>query len=132
MSEGGADLPPTGGYAPIRYKRNLPARGPSGVTLIAGIIGITAFGFYRMGQGQIEKRYGDERRAHNSELARERAWSRIYLTPFLLAEADRDSFRREHAANLREEQVMKGVPGWEADKRVYNTKRYTPSNYVVM
>ncbi|PKI84686.1 hypothetical protein MVES_000943 [Malassezia vespertilionis] len=93
-----------------------------GVTLIAGIIGITAFGFYRMGQGQIEKR----------ELARERAWSRIYLTPFLLAEADRDSFRREHAANLREEQVMKGVPGWEADKRVYNTKRYTPSNYVVM
>lgn len=75
-----------------------------------------------------------------SELARERAWSRIHLTPLLLAESDRDTFRREKATLLREKELMKDVKGWEvrflysqqAGKSVYNTKRYTPNSYVVM
>lgn len=78
------------------------------------------------------------------ELARERAWSRIYLAPLLLAEFDRDTYRRERASTLREELLMKNVPGfevcsWESErltvqpgKSVYNTKRYTPNNFVVM
>lgn len=49
----------------------------------------------------------------DSELARERAWSRIYLAPLLLAEADRDAYRRDRASTLREEKLMKDVPGWE-------------------
>jgi len=51
------DLPPQGGYAPIRYKRNLPARGPSGVMLMLSAVGITAFGFWRLGLGNVERRY---------------------------------------------------------------------------
>ncbi|WFD41170.1 uncharacterized protein MJAP1_004165 [Malassezia japonica] len=124
------DLPPRGGFAPIRYKRNIPTKGPSGVALLSAVAGLTAFGFYRVGQNNIEKR----------ELARERAWSRIHLTPLLLAESDRDTFRREKATLLREKELMKDVKGWEvrflysqqAGKSVYNTKRYTPNSYVVM
>ncbi|WFD30402.1 hypothetical protein MSPP1_001421 [Malassezia sp. CBS 17886] len=116
------DLPPKGGFAPIRYKRNLPARGPSGTVLLAGVLGISIFGFYRVGLANQEKR----------EIARERAWSRIYLTPMILAEGDRDTFRRETAAIAREKELMKDVPGWEVGKSVYHTKRYNPGNFVVM
>lgn len=67
-------------------------------------------------------------------------WSRIHLTPLLLAESDRDTFRREKATLLREKELMKDVKDWEVrfldsqqtGKSVYNTKRYTPNNYVVM
>ncbi|WFD00611.1 hypothetical protein MYAM1_003362 [Malassezia yamatoensis] len=111
-----------GGFAPIRYKRNLPNKGPSGVMLIASVVGLTTYGFYRVGRNNLEKR----------ELAREKAWSRIYLTPLLLAEADRDTFRREKATLAREKEIMKNVPGWVPGESVYNTKRYTPNNYVVM
>ena len=71
--------------------------------LIFATIGISAFGFWRLGLGNAERR----------ELARERAWSRIYLAPLLLAEADRDAFRRDRAALLREKLLMKDVPDWE-------------------
>lgn len=110
------DLPPRGGYAPIRYKRNLPAKGPSGVMLIFMTVGITAFGFWRLGLGNIERRYVHGFIAESlmsRELARERAWSRIYLAPLLLAEFDRDTYRRERASTLREELLMKNVPGFE-------------------
>lgn len=50
------DLPPKGGYAPIRYKRNLPARGPNAVFALFTMLGISAYGFYRIGQGNIERR----------------------------------------------------------------------------
>lgn len=33
--------------------------------------------------------------------------------PLLMAEADRDVFRRESAALEREKEIMKDVPGWE-------------------
>ena len=49
-------MPPPGGYETIRYKRNLPLRGPSGAVLLAGITAICAYGFYRVGQGNLEKR----------------------------------------------------------------------------
>lgn len=163
----GRDLPPQGGYAPIRYKRNLPVRGPSGVFLIFATVGVSIFGFWRLGQGNVERRYV-LCTLMNSELARERAWSRIYLTPLLLAETDRDMFRRDRASALRENLLMKDVPNWEVcivvslvavltrclvprhgthflvgllavwmcaiqvGKSVYNSKRYTPNNYVVM
>lgn len=67
-----------------------------------------------------------------SELKRERAWSRIHLIPLLMAESDRDAYRRNEAQIAREKEIMKDVPGWEAGKSVYNTKRYTPPNFVVL
>lgn len=48
-----------------------------------------------------------------SELKRENAWSRIHLVPAMLAEQDRDIYRRNVAALEREKQIMKDVPGWE-------------------
>lgn len=47
------------------------------------------------------------------ELQREKTWSRIHLVPLLLAEGDRDAYRRQHAALEREKEIMKDVPGWE-------------------
>lgn len=47
------------------------------------------------------------------ELNREKAWSRIHLVPLLLAEQDRDAYRRQQAAVARETEIMKDVPGWE-------------------
>lgn len=47
------------------------------------------------------------------ELQREKVWSRIHLVPLLLAEGDRDAYRREQAALQREREIMKDVKGWE-------------------
>ena len=49
----------------------------------------------------------------NRELAREKVWSRIHLVPLLMAEGDRDLYRREQAALGREREIMKDVHGWE-------------------
>lgn len=40
-------------------------------------------------------------------------WSRIHLVPLLLAEGDRDAYRRQEAAKAREAEIMKDVKGWE-------------------
>ena len=61
------------------------------------------------------------------ELARERAWSRIYLAPLLLAEADRDAYRRDRASELREKKLMKDVPGWEVCIQMRCMERGTDS-----
>ena len=49
-----------------------------------------------------------------------------------MAEADRDTFRREQAQLAREKEIMKDVKGWEAGKSVYNTKRYTPASFAII
>lgn len=56
------------------------------------------------------------------ELQREKIWSRIHLVPLLLAEGDRDAYRRERAALAREQEIMKGVKDWEV--RGYLTLTY--------
>lgn len=33
--------------------------------------------------------------------------------PLLMAESDRDAYRRSQAALAREKEIMKDVPGWE-------------------
>lgn len=50
------DLPPEGGFEALKYKRSLPFRGPSGLVLLLGTLGICTFGFYRFGLGAMEKR----------------------------------------------------------------------------
>jgi hypothetical protein len=93
----------------------------------------------------------------NRELKREAAWSRIHLVPLILAEQDRDAYRRNEAALAREKEIMKDVPDWEVSrteglnrliwlgnwmyifigalqvgKKVYNTARYTAPNIYVL
>ncbi|EPS96002.1 hypothetical protein FOMPIDRAFT_1025563 [Fomitopsis schrenkii] len=115
-------MPPSGGFDAIKYKRNLPLRGPSGIVILGGVTALCAYGFYRVGKGNLEKR----------ELQRERVWSRIHLVPLLLAEGDRDAYRRQAAALGREKEIMKDVPGWEAGKSVYNNPKYRPGEWVVV
>ena len=42
----------------------------------------------------------------NSELGREKVWSRIHLTPLLQAEEDRDQVRRYWADQEREKELL--------------------------
>ncbi|GAA5831044.1 hypothetical protein JCM11251_005123 [Rhodosporidiobolus azoricus] len=116
------DLPPQGGFPAIKYRRNLPTKGPGGAVIFGAVLAVCTFGFWRVGAGNMEKR----------ELQRERAWSRIHLVPLLMAEADRDVFRREQAALAREKEIMKDVKGWEVGAKAYHSKRYTPSSIVVI
>ncbi|KAI9618876.1 hypothetical protein H4Q26_012130 [Puccinia striiformis f. sp. tritici PST-130] len=105
------ELPPVGGYEPIKFKRNLPIRGPSGSLIMSGVFVTCLYGFYRYGQGNLEKR----------ELKRENMWSRIHLVPILTAENDRDQFRRNRAQLDREREIMKDDPDWVVGQSVYNT-----------
>ncbi|KAL7425222.1 hypothetical protein Q5752_000910 [Cryptotrichosporon argae] len=116
------DMPPAGGYEAVRYRRSLPIRGPGGAVVFSAITAVCAFGFWRVGAGNLEKR----------ELRREQAWSRIHLVPLVLAEQDRDAYRRQQAALAREKEIMGDVPGWEAGKSVYNNPRYTPATIAVL
>jgi NADH dehydrogenase (ubiquinone) 1 alpha subcomplex subunit 13 len=53
----GQDLPPPGGFEHVRYRRNLPVRGPGGAVVFGGIFTICAFGFWRLGLGNLERRW---------------------------------------------------------------------------
>ena len=50
------DMPPAGGFENVKYKRNLPFRGPSGLVILGGVTAICAYGFYRVGLGNLERR----------------------------------------------------------------------------
>ncbi|KTW29829.1 hypothetical protein T552_01033 [Pneumocystis carinii B80] len=112
MTKPSQDLPPTGGYAPIQYKRNLPAKGPRSSVVLLCIGLISSYGFYRYIQGVYERR----------ELKRENVWSRIHLIPLLQVEAERDMYRRRRELLQLENEVMKGVEGWDNEYRIYHTR----------
>ena len=57
---------------------------------------IMAYGWRKVFIGQREKH----------ELAREKIWSRIHLTPLLQAEEDRDQVRRYYADQAREKELL--------------------------
>ncbi|KAH8819681.1 GRIM-19 protein-domain-containing protein [Xylogone sp. PMI_703] len=109
------DLPPIGGYDPVQYKRNLPARGFRPAVLLAGVAGIMTYGFYKIGKGIREQ----------NELAREKMWSRIHLIPLLTAEEDRDLVRR-HFADLAREKELLG-----SNTSPYNSDRYVRPTFAI-
>jgi hypothetical protein len=55
---------------------------------------------------------------NNSELAREKMWSRIHLIPLLTAEEDRDLVRRHLADQAREKELLGSASS------PYNSDRY--------
>ena len=63
-------MPPPGGFEPVKYKRNLPLRGPSGLVILGGVTAVCAYGFYRLGKGNLEKRYVESLRASGAESGR--------------------------------------------------------------
>jgi hypothetical protein len=50
------DMPPAGGFEAVKYKRNMPFRGPGGLVILGGVTAICTYGFYRLGKGNLEKR----------------------------------------------------------------------------
>ncbi|KAK0206835.1 GRIM-19 [Desarmillaria ectypa] len=108
------DMPPPGGFESVKYKRNLPFRGPGALAILGGITLVSVYGFYQLGKGNLEKR----------ELEREKVWSRIHLVPLLLAEGDRAAYARHQADIALEKAIMKDVAGWEPGKSVYNNSKY--------
>ncbi|KAK7062007.1 GRIM-19 [Favolaschia claudopus] len=108
------DLPPAGGFEAVKYKRNLPLRGPGALAILAGVTAFCSFGIYRVGMGNIERR----------ELKRESTWARIHLVPLLLAEGDRAAYQDGQRAAAVEADIMKDVKGWVPRQSVYNNPRY--------
>lgn len=53
------DMPPSGGYEPVQYKRNLPARGFRPAYYLAAVAGIMTYGLYRVGVGIREQKYAN-------------------------------------------------------------------------
>ncbi|MCJ1274121.1 hypothetical protein MMC21_001916 [Puttea exsequens] len=102
------DLPPEGGYEPVQYKRNLPARGFRPSYYLFAMAAIMTYGMYKYGKGTRER----------NELAREKIWSRIYLVPMLQAEEDRDLIRRIWADKAREKELL------GTDIKIYNSDRW--------
>ncbi|KAI9816502.1 MAG: hypothetical protein M1827_001634 [Pycnora praestabilis] len=103
----GQDMPPSGGYEPVQYKRNLPARGFRPAYYLLAVGAIMTYGFIKVGKGIREQ----------NELAREKMWSRIHLIPLLQAEEDRDLVRRHYAEKARERQLL------GSETEVYNSDR---------
>jgi len=109
------DLPPIGGYEPVQYKRNLPARGFRPAYMLVAVAGIMTYGFWKVGNGIREQ----------NELAREKMWSRIHLIPLLTAEEDRDLVRRHYADLAREKELM------GSNTAVYNSDRFVRPTFAV-
>ncbi|TVY89868.1 NADH dehydrogenase [ubiquinone] 1 alpha subcomplex subunit [Lachnellula willkommii] len=138
------DLPPSGGYGAVQYKRNLPARGFRPAVMLAGVAGIMTYGFWKLGKGIRQQKYvlPSIRIRHMdrvsfwinadvkgiSELAREKMWSRIHLIPMLTAEEDRDLVRRHLADQAREKALLGSQTSpYNSDKYVRPTYAITPS-----
>lgn len=45
------DMPPTGGYDAVQYRRNLPARGFRPAYGLVAVGAVMTYGFWRVGQG---------------------------------------------------------------------------------
>ena len=109
------DMPPKGGYEPVQYKRNLPAKGFRPGVLLLGMGAIMGYGWYKLIVGIREA----------NELAREKMWARIHLTPLLQAEEDRDQVRRYWADQAREKELL------GENRQVYHTDRFVRPTYAV-
>ncbi|OCT47879.1 putative NADH dehydrogenase [Cladophialophora carrionii] len=102
------DLPPSGGYEAVQYRRNIPTRGLRPLWYLVGVLGVMTYGWRQVFLGQREK----------TEMAREKMWARIHLTPVLQAEEDRDQVRRYYADLKREKELLGSQSG------AYNSDRY--------
>ncbi|KAM0056546.1 hypothetical protein Hdeb2414_s0006g00219611 [Helianthus debilis subsp. tardiflorus] len=45
------DGPPPGGFAPVRYARRIPSKGPSAVAIFLAAFGAFSWGMYQVGKG---------------------------------------------------------------------------------
>ncbi|KAG5656725.1 hypothetical protein KAF25_010278 [Fusarium avenaceum] len=109
------DMPPRGGYEPVQYKRNLPAKGFRPGILLLGMGAVMSYGWYKLIGGMREA----------NELGREKMWARINLIPLLQAEEDRDQVRRYLADQKREKELLGD------NAKVYNSDRFVRPTFAV-
>eukprot|EP00891_Asterochloris_glomerata_P004399 jgi/Astpho2/4399/Aster-00018 len=110
------DGPPAGGFPSIRFARRLPSTGPTGFTLFSVTTAIMAYGFYKVGETN------HERRAEKLE----KKLARYAIMPVLQAEEDRRWLEAHHKFVEQEAKIMEGVDGWEPGKSVYSSKNWMP------
>ena len=91
-------------------------RGPKGWQLWAGSALLMSWGYYRIGQYNVER---------NQQKMQERK-VRYALAPILQAEADREYMIRERANLQKEAEVMKDVSGWKVGASPYFSGKWMP------
>ncbi|XP_020269597.1 NADH dehydrogenase [ubiquinone] 1 alpha subcomplex subunit 13-B-like [Asparagus officinalis] len=107
---------PLGGFAPVRYARRIPTKGPSAVAIFLAAFGAFSWGMYQVGKGNKIRR----------ALKEEKYAARRAILPLLQAEED-ERFVKEWKKYLEEEaRIMKDVPGWKVGESVYHSGRWTP------
>ncbi|EFN59668.1 hypothetical protein CHLNCDRAFT_59533 [Chlorella variabilis] len=114
------DGPPPGGFPAIRYARRVPSSGPTGLTLFTVGAAVMAYGFYKVGQGNRERR----------GIKAEHFAMRASLVPFLQAEEDRRWVVKHQEFLAKQQAVMKDVPGFEVGQSVYKTRWMPPAKPV--
>ncbi|KAJ1637152.1 GRIM-19 [Pavlovales sp. CCMP2436] len=105
------DGPPVGGYAEIKYKKNIPPKGPSNGALLLGFGVFTAYGWYFL-VDSIQMR---------NRVKIEQYDSRMSLLPYLQAEEDHRYMEVRAILDEKEAQLMVDVPGWVVNKDNFNT-----------
>lgn len=113
------DLPPKGGYAKIKFARDIPNKKISAGMVGVGMTLLSFWGGYQLAMMWRERR----------ELKREKLWARLYLLPLVQAEWDREWMKWRDEQLAKETEIMKDVPGWKVGESVYHNKRWAPPRY---
>lgn len=114
------DGPPPGGFPAIRYARRVPSTGPTGFTLFAVSSVIMAYGFYRVGQGNKQRRW----------LKAEKEFARKALVPFLQAEEDRRWVGEYRAFVEQQKKALGPNPPYNPEEPIYKTRWMAPARPV--
>ncbi|XP_061980047.1 NADH dehydrogenase [ubiquinone] 1 alpha subcomplex subunit 13-A-like isoform X1 [Populus nigra] len=120
------DGPPPGGFAPVRFARRIPNKGPSAMAIFLAAFGAFSYGMYQVGQGNKVRRFALKSFAFCRALKEEKYAARRAILPLLQAEED-ERFVKEWNKYLEyEAEVMKDVPGWKVGQSVYNSGKWMP------
>ncbi|KAL0376870.1 UNVERIFIED_CONTAM: NADH dehydrogenase [ubiquinone] 1 alpha subcomplex subunit-B [Sesamum calycinum] len=104
------DGPPPGGFAPVRFARRIPSKGPSSMAIFLAAFGAFSWGCTRA-------------------LKEEKYAARRAILPMLQAEED-ERFVKEWKKYLEEEaRIMKDVPGWKVGESVTLRKMDASGNW---
>lgn len=108
------DMPPKGGYPDVVFKKATIDRGPEGWMIWAGALTLIVVGFYRVGQGNLER----------NAAKKEKREARMAIVPYLQAEEDARFVAAVEARGAEEAAIMKGVKDWKVGDSVYASETY--------
>merc|ERR1712042_403532 len=103
-----------GVFSKSSLQTRLTTRGPSGIAIMLGGLGVMALGWTQIISWNRKAR----------DLGREQAVARLSLLPLLQAEQDRINMKKMKDNLEMERLIMADVPDWEVGKSVYYTERW--------